>query len=231
MSEFCELLTTAEMAVADAAAPALGVTGLELMENAGRGVGDIAAGMVADGGRVVVLCGPGNNGGDGFVAARHLARRGFAVDVVLLGDRDRLKGDAADMAGRWDGAWSDFDAALLADADLIIDALFGAGLSRAPDGQAADMIAAANAAAAPVLAVDVPSGLDGSSGSAAGPVIAAAATVTFFRLKPGHLLLPGRTLCGTLHLVDIAMPDAVLDRITPNTFHNGPSLWAGAWPR
>ena len=143
MSGFCELLTTAEMAAADAAAPALGVSGLELMENAGRGVGDIAAGMVADGGRVVVLCGPGNNGGDGFVAARHLARRGFAVDVVLLGQRDRLKGDAADMARRWDGAWSDFDAGLLADADLIIDALFGAGLSRAPDGQAADMIAAA----------------------------------------------------------------------------------------
>ena len=230
MTEFCELLTTAEMAAADKAAPQLGVSGLELMENAGRGVADIAGTMLADGSRVVVLCGPGNNGGDGYVAARHLSRRGFTVDVVALGDHSRLQGDAADMAGRWDGAVHDFEPNIVETADLIIDAVFGAGLTRAPDGVAADMIRAVNAGVAPVLAVDVPSGLDGTTGQAAGAVIEAEATVTFFRLKPGHVLLPGRTLCGRVHLVDIGLPEAVLDDIRPATFRNRPELWARQWP-
>lgn len=230
MTDVCELLTTTEMAAADKAAPQLGVSGLELMENAGRGVADVAGAMLGDGARVVVLCGPGNNGGDGFVAARYLSRRGYDVALMLLGERDNLKGDALAMAGRWDGAVQSFDAGLIAGADLIIDAVFGAGLSRAPDGIAAEMIAAVNAGAAPVLAVDVPSGLDGTTGEAAGLVIEAAATVTFFRLKPGHLLLPGRALCGAVHLIDIGIPEAVLADIRPTAFCNRQNLWAQDWP-
>ena len=137
------------------------------------------------------------------------------------------------MAARWGDAVEPLSPGILAGADLIIDALFGAGLARPLEGIAAEMVAAANASGQPILAVDVPSGLDGSTGRADGPVIQATATVTFFRLKPGHLLLPGRALCGTVQLADIGIPDAVLDRISPRTAANRPSLWRSAypWPR
>lgn len=229
-----ELLTAAEMGQADALAVASGVPGLTLMENAGAAVAE-AADRIAAGGSlaVAVICGPGNNGGDGFVAARLLRDLGHRVRVGLLGPLATLKGDAAAMAARWGDAVEPLSPDILAGADLIIDALFGAGLARPLEGIAADVAAAANASGQPILAVDVPSGLDGSTGRADGPVIQAAETVTFFRRKPGHLLLPGRALCGTVHLADIGIPDAVLDRIGPRTTVNRPSLWRSAypWPR
>ena len=143
--------------------------------------------------------------------------RGHRVRLGLLGARADLKGDAAAMAARWGDAVEPLSPDTLAGADLIIDALFGAGLARPLEGVAADVVAAANASGQPILAVDVPSGLDGSTGRADGPVIQATETVTFFRLKPGHLLLPGRALCGTVQLADIGIPDAVLERIGPRT--------------
>lgn len=225
-----ELLTTTEMAAADAAAIAMGIAGVELMENAGRAVADAAAAMVPDGAAVVVLCGPGNNGGDGFVAARLLAARGYDVSLALLGDVARLKGDAAVMAGRWQGATLDIANVRLEGAALILDALFGAGLARPLEGTAAAVVAKANAAGIPVLAVDVPSGLDGTTGNADGPVLRATETVTFFRLKPGHLLLPGRELCGRLRVVDIGIPSTVLASNAPQAFRNAPPLWQTAWP-
>ena len=225
-----ELLTTVEMAAADAGAAALGVSSLTLMENAGRAVADAAAEMVPAGARIVVVCGPGNNGGDGFVAARMLRERGHYVLVSCLVPRDQLKGDAAVMAGRWDGEVAAFTPAVLRGADLIIDALFGAGLSRPIDGVAAAVITAINAAASPNLAVDVPSGLDGTTGAPRGPVVRASRTVTFVRRKPGHLLLPGRALCGAVTCADIAMPAAVLAGMQPAAFANQPALWQDLFP-
>lgn len=228
-----ELLTTEEMSRADQLAAAGGIATLTLMENAGRAVADAAEAMLRSRGTVAVLCGPGNNGGDGFVAARLLRQRGYGVKVHLLGHRSSLQGDAAAMAERWDGTveplglgQTRFDGT-----QLIIDALFGAGLSRAPDGNAAAVIDAANASGVPILAVDVPSGLDGSSGRAAGVAIAAARTITFFRCKPGHVLHPGRRLCGEVYVADIGIPASVLGEIGVTTFANLPALWRDALPR
>lgn len=230
------LLTCAEMAAADKAAVDAGIAGIVLMENAGRAVADVAARMVAPGGAVLVVCGPGNNGGDGFVAARLLEERGFDIRLVLLGDRDKLRGDAAHMAGLGTGAveaWTPDTLAEQTEAgpDLIIDALFGAGLTRPLEGAAAGIVAEINASGARILAVDVPSGLYGDTGQAAGPVIRADETVTFFRRKPGHLLLPGRALCGRQTVAEIGNPVAALDAIAPKACANAPALWSDAFPR
>ncbi|MGE5266128.1 MAG: NAD(P)H-hydrate epimerase, partial [Deltaproteobacteria bacterium] len=179
----CALLTTDEMSRADGAAVALGVPSTTLMQNAGRAVADVAMAMVQPGSRIAVLCGPGNNGGDGFVAARLLKRASYDVRLYLLGEKSALKGDAAEMARWWDGPVRALDPHAVESINLVIDALFGAGLTRALDGLAAEMVAAVNASGLPVLAVDVPSGLDGTTGAAAGPVVQATRTVTFFRKK------------------------------------------------
>ena len=164
-----ELLTPEEMGRADRLAIAAGVPGLELMEAAGRAVADAAIALVArKGAAIAVLCGPGNNGGDGFVAARLLREQGYRVRVGLLGARERLTGDAAAMADRWGADIEALTPATLRGADLVIDAMFGAGLSRPLDGAAAEVADAINASGKPVLAVDVPSGLDGTTGCADG---------------------------------------------------------------
>jgi NAD(P)H-hydrate epimerase len=209
-----ELLTTQEMAEADRRAVALGVPSLTLMENAGRVVADEAEKMTPRGSKVIVMCGPGNNGGDGFVAARHLKERGYDVRVAGLVPVERLKGDAAVMARRWGVSAGAVHPSLVEGAALIIDALFGAGLDRPLSGAAADAITHINAARAqgvPILAVDVPSGLGGTTGNVIGDaVVVANRTVTFFRKKPGHLLMPGRPLCGDVVVADIGIPSAVL---------------------
>ncbi len=234
-----ELLTTEEMGRADRLAMDAGTPGLALMEAAGRAVAAAAAELGGTGASVVVACGPGNNGGDGFVAARVLREQGHPVRVGLLGSREALRGDAAVMAGRWAERWAGrrqgeieaLSPATLAGADVIIDAMFGAGLSRALDGAAAAMVAAIDGAGKQVVAVDVPSGLDGTTGQAAGPVVQATATVTFFRMKPGHLLLPGRLKCGAVRLADIGIPDSMLAEIAPRTSANRPALWLPHYPR
>lgn len=227
-----ELLTPEEMGRADRAAMAAGVPGLALMEAAGEAVADAAISLLAgrSAAKVAVACGPGNNGGDGFVAARLLRARGFDVRVGLLGERAALKGDAAAMAARWEGEVEALTPATLAGCDLVVDAMYGAGLSRPLQGMAAEVAAAVNAAARPVVAVDVSSGLDGATGRADGPVVQATRTVTFFRLKPGHLLMPGRRLCGVVDLADIGIPASVLAGIAPRTFANGPALWRHLMP-
>lgn len=225
-----ELLTTREMAAADGLAVTAGIPSLDLMSRAGEAVADIAGTMVGIGARILVLAGPGNNGGDGFVAARRLAEQGYRVDVALLGERSALKGDAAHMAARWPGAVEPISGESIRACDLVIDGLFGAGLSRAIEGRAAEAIAAVNSSGLPVLAVDVPSGLDGNTGLPTGPVMQATRTITFFRRKPGHLLLPGRQLCGHVTLADIGIPTSVLDQIGPRTFANNPLLWRTALP-
>lgn len=226
----CEILTVAEMYEADRLAMIGGIDGLTLMEAAGHGVA-LAVRRHWSRRPVVVLCGPGNNGGDGFVVARLLAARNWPVRVALLGDVAALKGDAAVNAGRWHGPVEPLSLQALDGAALVIDALFGAGLTRPLDGVAKAVIDEMGRRRLPCLAIDVPSGIDGNSGAVRGTAPRAEMTVTFFRKKPAHVLQPGRALCGKVVVVDIGIPQAVLDTIRPRCFENDPALWAANVPR
>ena len=229
------LLTVEAMRLVDAAAIAGGTSGFALMHRAGAGVAERAAALAPAGSPILVLCGPGNNGGDGFVAARLLADAGHAVELRLLGDRATLSGDAAAAAADWTGPVGD----AVADVDfggfgLVVDAVFGAGLSRDLDGAARSLIDRLVASKVPVLAIDVPSGIDGDTGAVRGIASRAVETVTFVALKPGHLLQPGRAHCGRLHVAEIGVgPEALAAGYAaagPPVFRNGPDLWGSAFP-
>ena len=231
-----ELLTVTEMADADRRTIGSGVAGIVLMEAAGAAV----AGAVADrsGPRpTLVLCGPGNNGGDGFVAARRLVQAGWPVRVCLLGMLDGLRGDAALAAAAWDGPVAPLSSVLsdgmLSDRPIVIDALFGAGLARPVDGVAAQILDTVAEEGLELVAVDVPSGVHGDTGLVWGTAAPAQTTVTFFRRKPGHLLYPGCRLAGDVQVADIGIQASVLDEIRPMAAANGPALWRAAypWPR
>src|SRR6516162_2366848 len=226
-----EILTSDEMGEADRLTIAGGVPGLTLMENAGSAVAQAVAARQSAGSRVVVLAGPGNNGGDGFVAARVLAQHHYRMKILLVGDREKLTGDAAAAANRWNGPVAVATPDGLAGADIIVDALFGAGLDRPVNGLARQMIEAVNNQGAPVIAVDLPSGINGTSGAVMGAAIKAAQTVTFFRKKPGHLLMPGRIHCGAVSVAQIGIPETVLACIGPRTCENTPDLWREKFPR
>lgn len=230
------LLTCSEMARADAAAVAAGVPGLALMEEAGAAVTREIVRRFAPG-PTVVLCGPGNNGGDGFVVARLLAESGWPVRLALLGRRDALKGDAAANAARWTGLVEPLAAASLDRAALVVDGLFGAGLTRPLKGAAREAVLEIGRRRLMCVAIDIPSGVSGDSGEVLGGDDGAAPecvlTVTSFRRKPGHLLLPGRARAGEIVVADIGIPASTLDAIAPKTHANQPPLWAAAypWPR
>jgi hydroxyethylthiazole kinase-like uncharacterized protein yjeF len=226
------LLTPEEMATADRLTIEGGTAGTTLMENAGYAVADDICARYRQGTRAAVVCGPGNNGG-GFVVGRVLAERGFVVRLGLLGEPGRLRGDAAAAAARFKGPVEPASAALLDRATIIVDALFGAGLDRDLDGPAAAMVEAVNAAAergAAVVAVDLPSGIDGRTGAVRGVAVRATRSITFFRRKPGHLLMPGRDHAGRVIVADIGIGSAVLDRIGAGAYANEPALWARHWP-
>ncbi len=213
------LLTPEQMGQADKAAARQGHAGPALMAAAGRAVARAIQRRVSRC-RVLVLAGPGNNGGDGYVAARLLAQDGWPVRLAALAP-PRAGSDAAGAARLWRGPAAAFTPEEAARADVVVDAVFGAGLIRPVDG----VVAATLRAAKRIVAIDVPSGLDGATGLTLGYAPAAELTVTFFRLKPGHLLLPGRELCGRIELADIGIPDAVLDGIAPASFANLSTLW------
>ncbi len=224
------LLSVAEMSRADQAAVAAGIAGATLMENAGAAI----ARQIVSRWRqrpVAVLCGPGNNGGDGFVIARLLKEAGWPVRLALLGEPKHLKGDAGLMAGRWNGPSEPPAPAVLEGAGLIVDALFGAGLTRPLEGAGRMLVEASAESGAPIVAVDLPSGVHGDSGAVLGAAARAALTVTFFRRKPGHLLLPGRLLCGEVITADIGIPAPVLAEIAPRQHENAPALWRAHYPR
>jgi ADP-dependent NAD(P)H-hydrate dehydratase / NAD(P)H-hydrate epimerase len=224
-----EVLTTAEMERADRLSIAAGTPGFALMISAGQAVAEAASELVEEG-PILVVAGPGNNGGDGFVAAAELAAQGREVSVILMCERDALRGDAASAAKGWKFPVLPFNAQAIGRPALIIDALFGAGLSRQVGGEAFDVIEAINATGVPVLAVDLPSGVNGTSGAVMGTAVRAVETVTFFRKKPAHLLLPGRLQCGRVRVADIGIDARVLDEIRPQTFENTPQLWRRSFP-
>lgn len=223
-----ELPTCAEMAAIDKAAALAGVSTLSLMENAGAAV---ARHLGARFRRqpVAILCGPGNNGGDGFVVARHLFDAGWKIRVGLLGERDALRGDAAKMAALCPVEIETIAPDMLEHTTLVVDALFGAGLSRPLEGVALALVRALGHRTVPVVAIDIPSGVSGDTGEVLGGAPRAALTVTFHRRKPGHLLLPGRALCGETVVADIGIPARVAPELA--TFANAPALWAAALPR
>lgn len=223
------LLTPQEMAAvvrADAETP----RSLPLMEAAGRAVArEIRARWSAR--PALVLCGPGDNGGDGFCAARHLVEAGWPVKIALLGDLRRLPPDAAAQAAQWRGELVSLVPESLAGAALVIDALFGGGLSRPIEGAGAAMLQAVGASGLPVCAVDLPSGVSGATGEVLGIAARADLTVTFFRKSPGHLLAPGRFLCGETILTDIGLLPGALEGVAPRCFENAPPLWLDRFPR
>ena len=226
------LLSVAEMYAADAAAAGAGTPGLTLMENAGRAVAEAIAHRWAPR-PVAVLCGPGNNGGDGFVAARLLAEAGWPVRLGLLGHggaRERLKGDAAAMAARWEHEVEPLSPALLDGEPLVVDALFGAGLTRPLEGVALTLAEACAARGLACVSVDIPSGIHGDSGAVLGGAFEAALTVTFGRRKTGHLLLPGRERCGELVVADIGIPPAAIAALDIRVHENAPALWQALLP-
>jgi hydroxyethylthiazole kinase-like uncharacterized protein yjeF len=224
-----EVLTSAEMERADRLTIAAGTPGFALMMSAGQAIAEAAMDL-AEQGPILVVAGPGNNGGDGFVAAAELAARGRDVSVILLCERDNLQGDAVLAARGWKYPVLPFNAHAIGKPALIIDALFGAGLDRAVKGEPHDMIEAINANGAPVLAVDLPSGINGTTAAVMGVAVHATETVTFFRRKPAHLLLPGRIHCGRVRVADIGIDANVLLEIQPQTFENIPSFWRSSFP-
>lgn len=212
------LLTAAEMRAAEAAWFAAGHDSFALMQTAAAAVADEAARMLPAGGRILVLAGAGNNGGDGWVAASLLQARGHDVAVEALAPPGTP--DARKATALWHGpAAAPPDA--METADLILDALFGTGLQRPVEGRAADLVARANRSGRPILAVDIPSGIDSDTGAALGAAVEAAATVSFHTAKPGHLLLPGRLHAGRLVVADIGLPPPGQVRL----WRNGPGLW------
>jgi ADP-dependent NAD(P)H-hydrate dehydratase / NAD(P)H-hydrate epimerase len=184
----------------------VGIPSLDLMERAGEGLAAVVA-QRAPAGRVAIVCGKGNNGGDGLVAARLLREAGREVDVLAVWPPETLSGDAAEQLQRLPGTPpAAFDAARLEGAAVIVDALLGTGTTGAPRDPAGAVIEAVNAAGAPVVAVDIPSGVDASTGEVAGAAIAAVATATFHRGKPGLWIRPGKEHAGEVRVIDIGIP-------------------------
>lgn len=232
-----EVLTVAEMAEADRRTIAAGTPGITLMEAAGAAVAEEVMRRFPNR-SVIVLCGPGNNGGDGFVAARLLKEAGYRVRLALLGDFGALKGDAAIAAVAYNGTVEALAVDVLsgagADGAVVVDALFGAGLTRPLDGTALAVVRALNRRQLPVIAVDLPSGVHGDSGAVLGGDEGAApnalSTITFFRKKVGHLIVPGREICGDISVSNIGIPASVLAVIAPTAAENGPTLWGQTFP-
>ena len=219
-----EIFTPEEMRKLEHDAMTQGVSSHTLMERAGAAV---AAEIIKRWTKrsVLVLCGPGNNGGDGFVVARHLAEAGWPVTVAFAGEKGTLRGDALSMVELWQGPVHPLSSAPFADADLIVDALFGIGLSRPLEGDVRSLVEKLGASTKPVVAIDIPSGIEGRTGRVLGAAVNASLTVTFCRKKPAHLLLPGRLHCGEVIVAGIGIGDDLVVAQNRQAFENAPELW------
>ena len=225
----CTLFSVAQMNEADRLAIAAGTPGVLLMQRAGEAVAKEIERRFSPR-PVTVLCGPGNNGGDGFVVAALLERSGWPIRLALLGQIEALHGDALHHARLWRGGVESLTPSVIDNAELVIDALFGSGLNRHLQSSVRDTLSSARRRHVPIVAVDIPSGILGDTGEDFGAA-PAVCTVTFVRKKPGHLLLPGRELCGEVIVADIGMPQAVLDSLAVDTWENTPPLWQSKLPR
>lgn len=231
-----EILTTDQMARADRLTIESGMPAMSLMESAAVAIARATSQILqrTSGRRVLVLCGPGNNGGDGFVAARLLRAQRYKVRVASLTPLDQLRGDAARAAAAWPCPVTSALDCSFDGIDLVIDALFGTGLARDLDSNASALVRRLNRwrreSGQNVVAVDIPSGVDGTTGAVRGAAVEADATVTFFRVKTGHLLLPGRLHCGALTCTHIGIRPSALDSLAVETFVNMPQLWRAALP-
>ncbi|MBB4192572.1 hydroxyethylthiazole kinase-like uncharacterized protein yjeF [Rhizobium aethiopicum] len=225
------LVTPAEMSAIDAAAAACGIDSFGLMERAGAAVTAAVLRHHPGALRFVVLCGPGNNGGDAYVAARHLRESGATVALFHLGDAVKLKGDAARARAGCQLEGHEFGLYRPQARDVVIDGLFGAGLGRAVPADVGTLIERVTEADLPVLAIDLPSGLDGRTGKVLGAAFQARNTITFMTRKPGHLLMPGRQLCGELEVFDIGIPARIIRAEAGGAIaENTPDAWKGVLP-
>lgn len=226
------LLSPKQMYMADNAAIASGISSKYLMYKAASFV---AQTIISNWSKTncLVLCGTGNNGGDGFIVACLLRQAGWPVRLALYGNRNNLKGDAAWAASLWPGAILNAVDLKLQNTGVIVDAIFGAGLNKPLAAHLQTLIQHINNSAIKVCAVDIPSGIDGANGKLMGAAIKADISCTFFRPKPGHYLLPGRAYCGDLYCGDIGINGSVINTIKPTIFHNQPRLWLDKinWPQ
>ncbi|MGI6853237.1 NAD(P)H-hydrate dehydratase [Mesorhizobium sp. 1B3] len=225
-----EVLTPEEMAEVDRKAIARGpLPGIGLMGNAGSAVAQVALERYPQASRAHILCGPGNNGGDGYVVAKLLKEAGMSVSV-WADHPPRAGSDAALAAADCPEPVQALAGFAPESGSIVIDALFGAGLSKQVEGNDAQAISRCAEAKVPIVAVDLPSGVSGKSGKVLGAAFQADVTVTFVRKKPGHLLLPGRSLCGEVIVADIGIPDDIVTEAGPRRFENGPALWMAEFP-
>jgi hydroxyethylthiazole kinase-like uncharacterized protein yjeF len=225
-----EILSTGDCGCCDIYAQNHGVTGFELMLAAGAAVAERVQSIWSMR-PVVVLCGPGNNGGDGYVCATVLLEAGWPVRVISVEDPSALSGDAKIAAQQWSGRSDRVGQASVSGAEIIIDALFGAGLTRAVTGPIASLISQVNGSSAAVVAIDLPSGVGGDAGLMGEQAVDADVTVTFHRPKTAHYLEPEASLCGDVYLADIGIPTGWNKEIEPAALHNNPGLWLSRLPR
>ena len=214
------ILTPQEMRAAEEALFSKGTDSFELMQRAGNAVAEFVHAKWPEG-RIQVLCGPGGNGGDGFIAAARLAKLWRKVDVFCLVDRNALTGDAARAAAEWEGEIQPLEMALEAPHDIVLDALFGGGLSRPLEGIPAKLAERGGR----VVSIDVPSGIDGESARPLGPCFRAEGTITFAALRPAHVLVPGAPYCGGVFVADIGVP------VQTKLLENSPLLWGRNLPQ
>lgn len=225
-----ELLTPKEMGQADQLAViSRGYESYHLMLNAAQAVGNVILEKYNNSQRVAVICGPGNNGGDGYAVAEFLKARGYQAICFSCG-QPRIGSDAHKAFADWSGTTLNIDALVFSEFDLIVDALYGAGLGRGLDEKTEALVKKINASGTPVVAIDLPSGIFGRDGSVHTIAVKATYTVTFFRLKPGHVCYPARAYCGDIILRDIGIMSDVLKDICPNTSVNLPKMWLHDWP-
>ncbi len=230
MPHHLQVLSVPQMYEADRLAIESGISGLELMENAGQGIAaHIEEGW--DACSVLILCGPGNNGGDGYVVARALSEAGWPVAVHTFGDPEKLSGDAKMMFELYLGDTFPLSEIDLSGTELVVDALFGAGFKGELPDEIRNLFLEIKNKEIPFVAVDVPSGVNGSSGEICPGTIEANLTVSFFRPKIGHLLYPARSYIGALDIVDIGIPEEVLDTIDVRISDNDPDLWLDNMPK
>jgi ADP-dependent NAD(P)H-hydrate dehydratase / NAD(P)H-hydrate epimerase len=225
------LLTSAELPAIDRHMAETGTSGYVLMERAGTAVAREASVFAPEARQIVVVSGPNNNGGDCMCAARIMRDAGRDVTVALFAEPSQLPPDPAKAAERWTGPLVRATPAAVVGADLIIDGLYGGGVKHDITGEAARIVAAINDSSAKTLSVDFPTGISGVTGAVLGTAVKADRTITFFCLKPGQLLVPGRIHCGPVVVDSLGIPASVMNTVNPKTFHNRPGLWRSALPR